>query len=178
MGYYKGDYYRGDPGFFSFLGRLGKGIISSVTGVNIGGGKVPSPSAPAALPMGSLGAGTMGRVGTTALAMAKRHPVMAAAGGAALGALGLGGVATMRRLGKPAAIAMAGTGEVPKGYHISHRTGAVVRNRHMHMTNPRALRRALRRAHGFAALAMKTIHLVHPKKKGRFGGFKKRRKTK
>jgi hypothetical protein len=48
----------------------------------------------------------------------------------------------------------------------------------MHVTNPRALRRALRRAHGFAKLAMRTIHLVHPKKKGRFGGFKKRRKAK
>jgi hypothetical protein len=27
---------------------------------------------------------------------------------------------------------------------------------------------------GFAKLAMKVIHITHPKKKGRFGGFKKR----
>jgi hypothetical protein len=52
----------------------------------------------------------------------------------------------------------------------------MVRNRHMRVTNPKALRRALRRAHGFAKLAMRTIHLVHPKKKGRFGGFKKHRR--
>jgi hypothetical protein len=46
----------------------------------------------------------------------------------------------------------------------------------MNVTNVHALRKALRRAHGFARLAMKTIHLVHPKHKGRFGGFRKRRK--
>ncbi len=175
MGYYKGDYYRGDPGFFSFLGRLGKGVVSAVTGVNIGGGKVPTPSSPAAMPSGSLGAGTMSRVGTMAGAMVRRHPVMAAAGTAMLGAAGIG---LGRRMGMHPAMAAAAAQGVPKGYHISNKTGAVVRNRHMHVTNPRALRRALRRAHGFAALAMKTIHLVHPKKKGRFGGFKKRRKAK
>ncbi len=46
----------------------------------------------------------------------------------------------------------------------------------MNVCNPRALRRAIRRTHGFAKLAMKTIHLIHPKKKVRFGGFRKRRK--
>jgi hypothetical protein len=172
MGYYRGDYYRGDPGFFSFLGRVGKGVISAVTGMPIGGGKVPSPSMPSTLPMGT--GASFGRVGSAAAALVKRHPVMAAAGGAMLGAMGVAGV---RRMGAHPAMAAADSG-VPKGYHISHKTGAVVRNRHMHVTNPRALRRALRRAHGFAALAMKTIHLVHPKKKGRFGGFRKRRKAK
>jgi hypothetical protein len=46
----------------------------------------------------------------------------------------------------------------------------------MNVTNSRALHRALRRAHGFAKLAMRTIHLIHPRKKVRFGGFKRRRK--
>jgi hypothetical protein len=46
----------------------------------------------------------------------------------------------------------------------------------MRATNPKALRRALRRAYAFERLAMKTIHLVHPRKKGRFGGFKRPRK--
>jgi hypothetical protein len=45
------------------------------------------------------------------------------------------------------------------------------------VTNPKALRRAIRRAHGFAKLAMRTIHLVHPQKKARFGGFRKRRRA-
>jgi hypothetical protein len=46
----------------------------------------------------------------------------------------------------------------------------------MRVTNPKALRRAIRRTAGFAKLAMRTIHLIHPKKKVRFGGFKHRRK--
>jgi len=54
----------------------------------------------------------------------------------------------------------------------------MVRNRHMRVTNPKALRRAIRRTHGFARLAMKTIHLVHPKKKARFGGFRRKRAKK
>jgi len=45
----------------------------------------------------------------------------------------------------------------------------------MNVCNPRALRKAIRRTHGFAKLAMRTIHLVHPKKKVRFGGFRKKK---
>jgi hypothetical protein len=52
------------------------------------------------------------------------------------------------------------------------------RHKRMNVCNPRALRRAIRRTHGFAKLAMRTIHLVHPKKKARFGGFRKRRAKK
>jgi len=46
----------------------------------------------------------------------------------------------------------------------------------MRATNPKALRRALRRAYAFERLAMKTIKLVHPRKHGRFGGFKRAKK--
>jgi len=52
------------------------------------------------------------------------------------------------------------------------------RRRRMHPTNVKALRRALRRAYAFERLAMKVIHLTHPKKKGRFGGFRRPRKRK
>lgn len=50
-----------------------------------------------------------------------------------------------------------------------------VKNRHMNVANAKALRRALRRAYGFEKLAMRTIRLVHPHKRGRFGGFKRTR---
>jgi hypothetical protein len=60
--------------------------------------------------------------------------------------------------------------------HINPRTGKCVRR--MRVTNPKALRRALRRADGFARFAMHCIKLTHPHKKGRFGGFKVRRKKK
>lgn len=64
-----------------------------------------------------------------------------------------------------------GTHQVRKGAHA----GSWVKNRHRNVCNPRALRRAISRTHGFARLAMKVIHLVHPKKHARFGGFRKRR---
>jgi hypothetical protein len=101
-----------------------------------------------------------------------KHPVLSAAGAAgALGALGTAGVEHMM-----------GPGGAPRGYHhckSKHgcKHGQWVKNRHMNPCNPRALRRAVRRATRFTHLAMKTIHLVHPKKKGRFGGFKKRRRA-
>ena len=50
--------------------------------------------------------------------------------------------------------------------------------RRMNVCNPKALRRAIRRTHGFAKLAMKTIHLVYPKKRARFGGFRRKRRGK
>jgi hypothetical protein len=101
-----------------------------------------------------------------------KHPVLSAAGAA-----GVVGAA----IGAEGAHLMGGGG-APKGFHhckSKHgcKSGEWVRNRHMNPCNPRALRRAIRRATRFTKLAMKTIHLVHPKKKGRFGGFKKRRRA-
>ncbi len=147
-------YYSGDPGFFSLFKKAGSFAASFIPGV--GGvaskliSKIPTP-----VRAGAMRAGTM----------IAKHPVLSSAGAA--GAIALGGelMTTGHRL--PAGM---------HGMHISRKTGRMVRNRHMRVTNPKALRRALRRAHGFAKLAMRTIHLVHPKKKGRFGGFKKHRR--
>jgi hypothetical protein len=102
-----------------------------------------------------------------------KHPVLSAAGAA-----GVVGAA----IGAESAHMMAAGGCAPKGFHhckSKHgcKTGVFVRNRHMNPCNPRALRRAIRRATRFTHLAMKTIHLVHPKKKGRFGGFRKRKRA-
>jgi hypothetical protein len=99
-----------------------------------------------------------------------KHPVLSAAGAA-----GVAGAAMVE-----GAHMMGGGGCAPKGFHhckSKHgcKTGVFVRNRHMNPCNPRALRRAIRRTTRFTRLAMKTIHLVHPKKKGRFGGFKARK---
>ena len=148
MSYYSGDFYSGDPGFFSFLGKIGSGIAS----VFPGGSKVAS--------MVRLG-GKVGSAATSATSMlrggargAAKHPVLSAAGAA--GAVGMMGA----------------------GASVMGRKGARVpgmrRHHRMRVTNPKALRRAIRRTQGFAKLAMRTIHLVHPKKKARFGGFKRR----
>ncbi len=174
MPYYQGDYYgangyyQGDPGIFGFLGGLAKKAIGFIPGVG------PALSA-AAGAIVKRAPGPIVRAGQVAAGVAVRHPVLTAAGAAgAVGALG--------RMTAPGRGVLAGArpgrygqpGE--KGYHQSKKhPGVWVRNRRMNVCNPRALRRSLRRAHGFAKLAMHTIHLIHPKKKARFGGFRKRR---
>jgi hypothetical protein len=173
MPYYMGDYYsqspgtgyyRGDPGIFSFLGGLAKRAVGFIPGVG--------PIASAAMEAIPTGGSRMARTGRVLGGVVRKHPVLTAAGAA--GVL-LGGGAGMERM------AMGGGAACPKGFHPCKsrhgcRKGPCVRNRHMRVTNPRALRRSLRRAHGFAKLAMRTIHLVHPKKKARFGGWRKKRK--
>jgi len=184
MGYYMGDYYgggsyyRGDP-FWGFVGRALKGVVKLATG--FGGGKAAAPvikqmaALPAAAGRASVvtqaitrGGAIMASGGAAVGRMVAKHPVLSAAGAAAVLAGGMGaGVESM----------MA-PGVAPHGMHISRKTGHLVKNRHMRVTNPKALRRAIRRTHGFARLAMKTIYLVHPKKHARFGGFRKRRAKK
>lgn len=171
MGYYQGDYFqrprsqhitrgvmRGDPGFFSFLGGIAKKAAGFIPGVG--------PIVSTALEAIPTGARSMGRAAGAAII---KHPVLSAAGaaGAAAGAT----AAVEHFMGGGAAMGH-------RGFHIEKRgkhAGQFIKNRKMNVCNPRALRRAVRRAHGFAKLAMRTIHLVHPKKKARFGGFKKRR---
>lgn len=83
-----------------------------------------------------------------------RHPVLSAAGAA--GAAGAA-VAALER----------GGGAAGKGFHVSRTTGRVVRNRHMRVTNPRALKRSLRRVSGFARVARRVLHFTSPGRKGR-----------
>lgn len=176
MSYYMGDWGyghpRGDP-FWSGLFRAATGILG------LGGGRTKTvfmgPQQEMLQPQGgTMATNALGRMQR----FAGRHPALAAGGAAMAAAAGLGGAYGMGRLGKrgPVMSPMAG-GAVPKGYHVN-KHGAVVKNRHMRVTNPRALHRALRRAHGFAKLAMHSIHLTYPKKRGRFGGFKRRRAKK
>jgi len=160
--YYRGDYYRGDPGFFSFLGGLAKKAVGFIPGVGpiasagldlVGGGKhVPAGA------MSMIKAGASKVMKSPVGRMVAKHPVLSAAGAAgAIGAMGAGAGAVIGRRGM---VRAGGRG-----------TG---RRRRMNVCNPRALRRSIRRTQGFAKLAMRTIHLVHPKKKARFGGFKRR----
>ena len=157
MSYYMGDYYMrgrsggramGDPGFFSFLGGLAKKAVGFIPGVG--------PIASSVLEGITAKTPKMLRgAGSAAIDIAKKHPVMTAAGAA--GIVGAAGGATLM-------------------HHPGARRMGVAGGRHkrMRVTNPKALRRAIRRTQGFAKLAMRTIHLVHPRKKARFGGFKKR----
>lgn len=156
--YYRGDYYRGDPGFWSFVKGVAKAGIGMVL-PGVGGGIVKAggriEQIPAAMGPIERATGAVMRVGRRVGGAVVKHPVLSAAGaagavGAAAGALARGGGALPER-----------------GFHISKRTGAVVRNRHMRATNPKALRRALRRVGGFARVARRVMRFTSPTKKGK-----------
>src|SRR5258707_1758407 len=151
-------YYSGDPGFFSIFKSIGSSLASFIRGV--GGFE---SKAIQAMPTGAR-SGVM-RAGRAII----KHPVISGAGAAA--AIAAGGIEAGR-------MTMGGhRGKHPSARHLRALAMGLRRARpRMNVTNVHALRKALRRAHGFARLAMKTIHLVHPKHKGRFGGFKKRRR--
>ncbi len=163
MSYYMGDFYggnnrrgtiRGDPGFFSFLGGVAKSALGFIPGVGPTLSKIVSSVGARQAPVGAItkaidvGRGAIKVTG----GIIKKHPVLTAAGAA--GAIGAGAEAV---------------------HLLRHRGGGGRGHRRLNACNPRALRRAIRRTHAFAKLAMKTIHLVHPKKKARFGGFRKKK---
>jgi hypothetical protein len=160
VGYYMGDFYRGDPGFLSFLGKAVKtagGFIPGVGGiVSKVGGRIAEVAARPGV-----------RRVTSAIV---KHPVLSAAGAA--GTIGaVGGMMGSRQTG-------AATSSISTRRMGGAGGGFGRRRKRMRVTNPKALRRALRRAYGFEKLAMKTIHLLHPKKKVRFGGFRRPKKRK
>jgi len=95
--------------------------------------------------------------------MIKGHPILSAAGGAGLlGAAGLAGMSALKgRAGKKLSH-LALTGERKK--------------RRMNPTNPRALRRAIRRAHAFERLAKHVIGFSSPRKPKGHMYFKRKRK--
>jgi hypothetical protein len=153
-----GDYYAGDPGFFSFLGKVAKTAVGFIPGVGGVAGRIASK----VIPVGRAVAGS--RVGRAII----KHPVLSAAGAAGMAGAGAGVMGS--RMGTPAAAGAA------SHMRAARMGGGFRRHRRMRVTNPKALRRAIRRTTGFAKLAMKTIHLIHPKKHVRFGGFKKKRR--
>jgi hypothetical protein len=156
--FYGSRYRRGDPGFFSALGNVFKGVAGSVAGMipGIGGAlsgaiskigvKAPSAMAPL-MKMGKS-------VGTAIV----KHPGITAAGTAALG-VGAGALIAGRKA--------AGAGAVTVGGR---------RRRRMNPCNPRALRRAIRRAHSFERLAKRVIGFSSPRKPKGHMYFKRKKK--
>jgi hypothetical protein len=168
MGYYKGDfygrggYYRGDPGFFSFLGGLAKGAVGLIPGVGpaLAGGLEALTARKAGTAIVKASEGTLAtRAAGKMTSIITKHPVLSAAGGA-----GLLGAATgvMGRRTVKGAEKMLGFG------HRKHRR--------MNACNPRALRRAIRRAHAFERLAKHVIGFSSPRKPKGHMYFKRKRK--
>jgi len=138
-------YPQGDPGLFSFIGKILKPVIKFVKplifpAVVAAGTAVvttPTPGVPAAPPIPGGAAFPGSGYG------------IPAAAGAALG----GAIAGYQGQ------AVAG-GVCPAGYHPRKDRRLpfkCVRNRRMNIANPRALRRGMRRVKGFEKLARRTI---------------------
>lgn len=169
MSYYAGDFYAmGDPGFMSAIGRFFKRAAPSALALVPGAG-----------PLAKL-AGRVGPLARRGVGMVMKHPGVAAVGAIATA----GGVtATVAHRGAPTAAGMAMPapgislmGQRMGGMHVSRRTGQLVRNRRMRVTNPRALRRAIRRANGFAKLARRVLHFTSPRPPRGRAIFRARRK--
>lgn len=172
---YTGGFPKGDPGFLSFFGKAIKGVGSALGAVLPGGGIISKATSLGGGALERMGASKAGKIVGRGVAIAKSHPVLTAAGGAAaIGAAGAGvGMASAPRPTMGMLPGMTG-----KGMHISRRTGLPVRNRHMRVANVRALHRALRRAEGFERLAKRVLKITSPHKAHKFSGFRKRRSKK
>jgi len=170
MGDYKTYGYAGDPGWLSSLWKGVKKIAPAVLGFAAGGlpgaiagmagssGPKMTPNLPS-IP-GTFG-GAVSFPGGTSVGLSfagspiipgqGRLPPYTASGPGVLPAGGRGGQL------------------VPSGYHFAKDgSGRVVRNRRMNVANPRALRRAMRRASGFEKLAKRAINFnkrVRPAKR-------------
>src|SRR5262249_15735226 len=162
MGYYQlqGDFYeaQGDPifGLGSLIGLAGKGL-----------GRLFKRKGPQLLPPGP-GMGSLDRIGRGVGRMIEGHAVITGAAGE----IGSTGAVLASRKG-----IQMGT-QALRGFHTSKRTGKLVRNRRMRVTNVKALRRAIRRAEGFSRIAKKVLHFTSPRRVHGRGVFRVRRRKK
>ncbi len=170
MGDYKTYGYAGDPGWLSSLWKGIKKVAPTIIGGLIGG------------PVGAvIGAGAAG-AGGGGVPMKPTPGIYGGAltfpGGTQIG-MGYQPGAMVPGQGRlppytaagPGVLPMGGRGGqmVPSGYHFAKDgSGRLVRNRRMNVANPKALRRAMRRAQGFEKLAKRAINFnkrVRPARK-------------
>jgi hypothetical protein len=170
MGDYKTYGYAGDPGWLSSLWGGIKKIAPAIIGGLVGG---------------PVGAALGGAVGSANGKPSRQLTVPGTVGGAisfpggtSIGLGFQGGAKNVMIPGQgplppfaPGGAGQAGRGGVlmPSGYHYAKDgSGRLVRNRRMNVANPKALRRAMRRASGFEKLARRSINFnkrVRPARK-------------
>lgn len=170
MGDFKTYGYAGDPGFLSGLWKGIKKIAPTLIGGIIGGpvgmavgtlGGGGGPMTPKLSPVPGTFGGTVSFPGGTSVGLGFAPGVMVP---------GQGRLPPFTATG-PGVLPAGGRGGsmVPSGYHFAKDgSGRIVRNRRMNVANPRALRRAMRRASGFEKLAKRAINFnkrVRPARK-------------
>ncbi len=138
--YAVGDYrqMRGDPGLFSFLGKVAKRVVGAAVGVArmtpVGGLLLGPQVLPAAMPR----------------PQARRFTGPQMYGRAPMAPMKV----QQRRISPGGTVGPSGC---PAGHHFSNTTGACVPNRRMNVGNAKALRRAIRRQSGFVKLARRAL---------------------
>lgn len=144
MGDYKTYGYAGDPGWLSSVWKVIKPMAARVVGGLVGG---PVGAALAGAALGVAGGKAMGPPG----------PALAPPPGTVGGAVSFPGGTTVSVAGVLPSHAALGA-HAPAGFHLDKATRSRwVRNRRMNVSNPRALRRSMRRVQGFEKLAKRTI---------------------
>jgi len=189
--YYRGDYYRGD----GILAGIGGAIKGAVTGLVKGG--------PIGAIAGAIKGGTTGLLGSGKSSLPPPPINMGTGIGSPIPSLGSGLVAfkpppvpvggdrqwdigSMLPGGRPLTYTQGGL--CPAGYRLNKSghwrkngtyvppASVCVKCRKMNVTNPRALRKGIRRAQGFAKLAKRVMSFVQARApKGRALFRKKRR---
>jgi len=160
----------GDPGFLSFLGGLGRSLVSGITGL------------PTAQKTGAAGIASITGMLGTVLGRVVSKPPGGAVANVAAAAEQAGGSAIVKVLkkGAPAAagvaagLAAGGMG----GAAAALMGGGGRRRRRMHVTNVKALRRSIRRCQGFTKLAKRVLRFTSPKPVRGRAVFKARRRKK
>jgi hypothetical protein len=153
--------------FLSGLGKIFGGIASDVLPVVSRIGTLIHPAATAAGKAATVGIDAAASAGRTVARTIGQHPVLAAAGAAsaagaaAAGGLMGGGTSGMQRKLHPA---------VKRALGIPH-------HRRMHVTNTKALHRALRRVKGFEHVAKRVLSITHPRPTRVHFKFKRHRKV-
>jgi hypothetical protein len=181
----RGDYYRGDPGLFSFVGKSLRGVASAVAshfGVRIPPGRFKVGGGVSLVPLQQRGLINIGGRGPqTGLinigGMDRTATGMSA--GAGFGFSTPDGQAPMRgyHLNKSTYETRGGgTSRWPAELELHEKGTVVVRNRRTNVGNARALKRSLHRVAGFARLARRVMSFTHPRAgRGHFK-FRKRKK--
>lgn len=154
MSYYQGDFYRGDyygdPFIGGFFKKIGKTIGGGIKGLLTGG------------PLGAVSGAVSGAFGSTTPAPPPRFtttPILQMPTERRTTSIGPGGMIYKREMteygGGVTGLPGGGDG-CPKGFHLNKANSPrgpkgsyCVKNRRMNVTNPKALRRAIRRNRGF-----------------------------
>ncbi len=174
MPYGEGDYGMGDYGQGDFLGigkrlkKIGSSLLHHIPGYGVASAVVGAVHSTNHHHRASgAGGGSIALHAPSAVLRAAAPVSSYDSTGVTVGG-GIFSTSHVRRLGGAAGKAAAEGGT---GYHVIKRgpnAGQLTKNRHMHVTNPRALRRAIRRARGFEKLARKVMGFTTPHKpKGR-----------